>query len=167
MNKFILTFVFTVLLFYTINYSQDITLTKSFEGIQWNTKLPPDPEIAVGPNHLVLTANNKIEIYDKNGTKLTENTLLNWFTTVSPPGDPFDPKVVYDHLDNRWIVFALSRPSGGYSPSNYLISVSQSADPTVGWYYYKFDARIDNTTNTNNWADFTGLGYNQEAVFIT
>ncbi len=93
--------------------------------------------------------------------------MLNWFSIVSPPGDPFDPKVVYDHLDNRWIVFALSRPTGSYSPSNYLISVSQSADPTGSWYYYKFDARIDNTTNTNNWADFTGLGYDQQAVYIT
>lgn len=168
MYKFILTFFLAGTLFLSNGYSQDITLTKSFEGIQWNAKLPPDPEIAVGPNHVVLTVNNKIEIYNKTGTKLSESTLLSWFSSKTPPGDPFDPKVVYDHLDNRWIVFALSRPSGEvFTPSNYLISVSQSSDPTGGWYYYKFDARMDNTTNTYNWADFSGLGYDQNAVYIT
>lgn len=29
------------------------------------------------------------------------------------------------------------------------------------------NARLDNTTNTNNWADFPGLGYNEEAIYIT
>lgn len=72
MNRFILTFVLGGCLFISSVYSQDITLTKSFEGIQWNTKLPPDPEIAAGLNHIILTVNNKIEIYNKSGTKISE-----------------------------------------------------------------------------------------------
>ena len=147
--------------------AQEVIVEKNFSGIQWNDEKPPDPEIAAGPNHIVLTVNNKIEIYNKDGGNVIQKTLLSWFSTISPPGDPFDPRVIYDHLNSRWVVFALSRPSGLFSPSNYLISVSQSSDPTASWYYYKFDAKKNNGTSTYNHADYTGLGYDGEAIYIT
>ncbi|RJQ59597.1 MAG: T9SS C-terminal target domain-containing protein [Stygiobacter sp.] len=157
-------FIVLLLLFKGSIFSQIVE--RSFEGVQWSDKRPPDPEMAVGPNHVVLIVNSKIAVYSKDGTQLSNNNLSTFFNSVTPPGDPFDPRVVYDHLSSRWVVYALSK-STGFTTSNYLIAVSQNTDPTSQWYYYKFDARFDNTTNTSNWADYTGLGYDSEAVYIT
>ncbi len=164
--KIISKLVFIIILFLLEGNIISQTVDKSFEGITWSDKRPPDPEIAVGPNHIILVVNSKIAIYSKDGVLISNNNLLTFFNSITPPGDPFDPRVVYDHLSSRWVVYALSRTSD-FTTSNYLIAVSQNTDPTSQWYYYKFNARLDNSTNTNNWADYTGLGYNEEAVYIT
>ncbi len=166
MKKLIL----SIIIFLLVNSfvtAQNVIQDINFQGTQWNGTKPPDPQIAVGSDKIILIINNKIEIYNKSGSNLSSSTLSDWFSTVSPPGNPYDPRVVFDNLSNRWIVYALSRVSGGYSPSNYLIAVSQSDNPSSSWYYYKFDAKQDNGTNTNNHADYTGLGYDAEAVYIT
>ena len=129
---------------------------------------PPDPVIAAGPNHLVLVVNHTIEIYNKSGTKLQTNTLTNWFSDTQPPppgDDPFDPKVVYDHYSGRWIVLALAKDDEALS--SYLISVSQTSDPTGAWYKYNLDATLNGSQSTNYWADFPGLGYDSQAIYLT
>jgi len=48
-----------------------------------------------------------------------------------------------------------------------LISASQTSDPTGSWYNYNSNARLNGTQNTSNWADFPGLGFDNEAAYIT
>lgn len=88
--------------------AQNVIPGTNFEGIQWNGTKPPDPQIAVGLNHIVLTVNNQIDIYNKSGGNLYQNTLSEWFSDISPSGDPFDPRIVFDNFSNRWIILALS-----------------------------------------------------------
>ncbi|RJP71464.1 MAG: hypothetical protein C4539_04900 [Ignavibacteriales bacterium] len=152
---------FLVFLFLVVVKAQDITVEQNFEGIQSNGKKPPDPEIAVGPNHVVLTVNNRVEIYSKTGTLISGSTLSDWFSPLNQGEDPFDPKIVYDHFSGRWIIYALTKYS-----ALYLLSVSQSSDPTAGWYNFTFDAYKDNGTSTLNHPDYTGLGFNEEAIFL-
>ena len=88
--------------------AQNVIQGINFQGTQWNGTKPPDPQIAVGPDKIILIINNKIEIYNKSGSNLSSSTLSDWFSTVSPPGNPYDPRVVFDNLSNRWIVYALA-----------------------------------------------------------
>ncbi|MCU7524961.1 MAG: T9SS type A sorting domain-containing protein [Ignavibacteria bacterium] len=145
-----------------LSQAQTVSLVRDFEGIQWNEKKPPDPDIAAGPNHIVLTVNNGIQVYTKDGVKLSENTLRNWFSSLGISEDPVDPKIVFNNYCNRWIVFAITRSSGLY-----LLSVSKTDDPMGQWYHYKFDALEREQGGYIYPPDYTGLGYNSEAVYIT
>jgi len=143
-------------------------LTANFQGIAWTNIIPPDPVMAAGPNHVVVVVNSSLAIYTKSGTLVSQTTLSTWFANVNPPGSIFDPKVVYDHHANRWVVLALSRRiTTSVELSSYLISASQTSDPTGSWNNYNSNARLDGTQNSPYWADYPGLGFDHEALYIT
>ncbi len=128
---------------------------------------PPDPTVAVGPNHIVSTVNMAFGIYDKaSGELLFANTLNNY-------GDPglfeedgaawfvFDPKCFYDHFAQRFVIVGLetySQPFGAWVN----IAVSDDADPLGVWYTYRTPA----DTGTA-WWDYPGFGYSENAWVVT
>jgi len=140
-------------------------LISDFEGITYTNWIPPDPVLAVGPDHLVMVVNSSWAIYDKTGTQLFLTTLDAWFSGISPPGSAFDPKVIYDHHAGRWVILALAVNA---TSSSYLISVSDDSNPTGSWWNWNIDAAVDGATPTNNGADYPGLGFDENnAVYIT
>lgn len=140
-------------------------LVQDFEGISSTGWIPPDPVIAVGANDIVLVVNSSWAGYTKTGTLRWTQTLADWFAPANPPGGIFDPKVIYDHTRDRWVMLALSKDAT--SSSSYLVSASATSDPSGSWWLYKLDATWDGGTPTSNWADFPGLGYDDEALYIT
>lgn len=141
-------------------------LGTNFMGITYTYWYPPDPILAAGPDHIVVVVNSSWAIYTKTGTKLFQTTLGNWFSNVLPGADPFDPKIIYDHHAGRWIILALAGIDT--TPSYYLISVSQTSDPTGLWWNWALRADIDGSNPTNNWADYPGLGFDEgSAIYIT
>jgi len=166
-NKFIKRLV-VFLLFLLMHYSSAYAQGQSFIGLQQSGNFVPDPVIAVGPNHIVLVVNSNVGIYTKTGTQISPTTSLQtWFSSKNPPGVPFDPKIIYDNISNRWVIFALANNKPTYTKSSYLISVSQTSDPTGLWSYFNLDATKDNGNATNDWADFPGLGYDARSIYIT
>jgi hypothetical protein len=143
---------------------------RSYVGINntgWN---PPDPHVAVGPNHLVAVVNSSIGIYDKNtGQQLLQSTGAYWFrNTVPAPAGGFiyDPKVVYDPNPGRFIMLYLCQDD--ISKAEYLVSVSETSDAMGNWYSYNFDATLNGAIPTDNWADYPGLGFDyNDAVYVT
>ncbi len=133
----------------------------------WN---PPDPHVAVGPDHVVEVVNSSIAIFDKNtGQKLMQTTASFWFRNTSPaPPSSFiyDPKVVYDPTAGRFVIFYLC--TDDVSQASYLVSASASSDAMGNWYSYNFDATLNGTTPSNTWADYPGLGFDyDQAVYLT
>ncbi|MFN9991942.1 MAG: choice-of-anchor J domain-containing protein [Phycisphaerales bacterium] len=131
----------------------------------WN---PPDPTVAVGPNHVVVTVNMAIAFYDKNTGSETFRTNLNnaggFFGDLGAQGFTFDPKVIYDHYAQRFVMVVLEY----YNPDQSWIdiAVSDDSDPNGTWYRYRTDAVIDIGGSTV-WWDFPGIGYDQFAYYIT
>lgn len=140
-------------------------LVQDFEGISSTGWIPPDPVIAVGANDIVLVVNSSWAAYTKTGTLRWSQTLSDWFAPANPPGNIFDPKVIYDHTRDRWVMLALSK--NATDSSSYLVSASVTSDPSGSWWLYKLDATKDGGTPTSNWADFPGLGYDDDALYIT
>ncbi|MEA3212626.1 MAG: hypothetical protein QOE70_5683 [Chthoniobacter sp.] len=141
-------------------------LLRNFQGLTYTGRIPPDPILAVGPGHVIAAVNSSFSIYSKSGTLQFTTTFGSWWTNLSPPGDPFSPKVVYDPNAGRWILLALSRDST--SASAYLLSVSDDSDPNGNWWSWKIDAGLNGDTASGFWADFPGLGYDSsEAVYLT
>ena len=124
---------------------------------------PPDPDVAVGPNHVVVVTNVLIAVYDKSGSLLKIACLDAWFGNVHDPaadGGIFDPRVAYDPHEGRWIVIALAR-LGSPQRSWYLVSVSQTSDPTGPWWNWRLEGLLNApaTGNQNAWADYPDLGF--------
>lgn len=145
-------------------------LSTNFAGIAYTGSFPPDCAIAAGPSHVLVAVNRSLAIYSKNGgAAVSSSTLANWFGNLASDGSPFDPKVAYDKWNEKFIVVALVKNDTTLK-SYYLISVSQTSDPTGNWWKWRLDARLDGDTNTNNWADYDSVGFDSSTtggVYIT
>ena len=108
----------------------------SFDG---NSNLcgcsPPDPNGAVGPNHVVTMANLHFQIFNKSGTSLfgpaANNTLWSGFGGPCQTQNAGDPVVLYDQLADRWL---LTQFTAGSAPFFECVALSQTNDP-LGSYY--------------------------------
>jgi len=125
-----------------------------------DTIIPPDTQGAVGPNHLMVTLNRGVRIQDRLGTTLSTVSLASFWTSTGATG-VFDPRVVYDPFNNRWIFTSTS--NGQSAASSVLVGVTQTSDPTGKWNLY----RITADSRGLNWADFPTLGFNKDWVVVT
>lgn len=105
---------------------------------------PPDPVGDVGPNHYVEMINLAFAVYDKQGNKLTGPTPIGalWAgfaveDCTDPSGDPI---VVYDQLEDRWILsqFTTRGNNDPTLPFYNCVAISVTGDPTGAYYRYAF-----------------------------
>ncbi len=146
------------------------TMGTSFTTIDFDTNaarggfynIPPDPCSATGQDHVVLVVNTSIEWYTKSGSQLASMSLKSFFGALT---NTFDPKVIYDQYEDRFVVVTLEKT---YSPdtSFMYVAVSQTGDPTQGWYGARFDVK-QNFTGTDGWFDYPGFAVDNQAVYIT
>ncbi|MCH8051110.1 MAG: hypothetical protein IIC86_03725 [Chloroflexi bacterium] len=82
------------------------SLLTSFAGLSSGDNpfglIPPDPQLAAGPGHLIEMINVSGKIYDKTGTAVTSTFSLGTFFGVPPGYDETDPKVIYDAVSGRF-----------------------------------------------------------------
>jgi hypothetical protein len=138
-----------------------------FAGIPQTAFTPPDCTIAAGNNEIVVGVNTTMAIYSKSGTLIRTLDLDLFFTPVKPTGARiFDPKIKYDHYSQRWIITIDStraNPQGAWI----LVAASQTSNPFGPYWLWALDARQDGSTLTNNWADYSQLGFDTQGVYIT
>jgi len=106
-------------------------VSTGFEGlgqIESGSFIPPDVQIAAGPNHLVEMVNSHVKIWTKDGTPVTDFPLASLFLFLSE--DPFDPKIFFDHQSDRWFASVTS------FSNNLRLAVSATNDPTGTWFVY-------------------------------
>ncbi len=138
-----------------------------FPGISATGAEPPDPDIAVGPTHLIEVVNSSIAFYTKGGTKVFEQTFQNFFKSISPQAFDYDPKVIYDQIAKRFVVLDLDlNDASSNGASDLLIAVSATSDPNGAWALYKVDVKQTEGSNTY-WWDYPGLGYNKDMICMT
>lgn len=140
-----------------------------FNGIGQTEWAPPDPTIAVGPDHIVQTVNAAIAFYDKDTGNQTFSTHLG---TPGSPGffEPvgadsnfvFDPKCFYDHKAQRFVVVALETSGASWID----IAVSDDDDPNGIWFKYRTPSVIQQDTSTF-WVDYPGFGFDDHAWYVT
>ncbi len=81
-------------------------LLDKFQGFTATNAIPPDPSMAVGPNHIVAMVNgfpSLFRIFDKQGNVLKTISAASWFAPVSP-NESGDGQVLYDHFAGRWVL---------------------------------------------------------------
>lgn len=120
--------------------------------------VPPDPELAVGRNHVILVVNVAFAVYSKNGTVVkAPTTFASLFQSV--PGCTgtglFDPNVLYDDASDRYMMAVDA--NGQY----YCVAVSQSGDPLGSWNLYRF------IMNSGGYFfDYPHAGVGRDAIYV-
>jgi hypothetical protein len=118
----------------------------------WAPYAPPDPNLAVGPSHIVQVVNAQLAVFDKGdpATKRQPTALYGpiiierlWQETapasICAQFNDGDPIVKYDVGKGRWLItqFVHSAPGN----NRICVAVSTSSDPLGTWvtYEYKYD----------------------------
>ena len=112
-----------------------------FLGIPETSLTPPDPHVAVGPNHVVAIVNARMSFFTKDGTQTfsvpTDGPNGFWAGVgQAATGFIFDPEVLYDPHADRFMAMLNERNGNGY----FLFAVSDDSDPNGAWHKYRFDA---------------------------
>ncbi|MGA9572956.1 MAG: PKD domain-containing protein [Lysobacterales bacterium] len=118
--------------------------------------VPPDPELAAGPNHVIAVVNVAFEIYDTDGNSLGGPTTFESFFASDPNcSGEFDPNANYDESADRFI---LGIDGNG---TDYCIAVSQTGDPTGNWNLYSFQ-----TASRRDFFDYPHAGVGEDAIYL-
>lgn len=143
---------------------KDPKLGKSMDANQYNNRVPNDNDLAISNGGLVVSVTNSIiYMYDINQSQLLKTISLNSFAdTLGLTESKYDPKTVYDPIEDRFIVVCLNGNLD--STSRIILAFSQSNDPTGDWNLYALDGNpIDNDT----WSDYPSLGLSEEELFLS
>jgi len=122
--------------------------------------IPPDVDGAVGPDKILEGLNNNYRIFDKASGTVSSTVSILTFWAATGGSAVFDPKTLYDPVQQRWIAVALSDARS--AASSILIGVSQTSDPSGAWNLY----RVLGDSTGVNWVDFPCLGFNKNWIAV-
>ena len=98
---------------------------------------PPDPWVAVGPQHVVQAVNQQLRISSRTGTTVETIPFPTFFAEPGGQiGGSFDPHVIYVAQLGRWIALAASFDCAA---GHLYLAISGGSDPTGAWTRYQFD----------------------------
>ena len=125
-----------------------------------DTVIPPDTMGAVGLDYVVTLLNGQMRVQTRSGSVIKTTTLNAFWAFLNNP-DAFDPRILYDPINNRWIATAVANAET--PTSALLMAVSNTSDPTGGWSGARFPA----SENGFTWTDFPSVGFNRTYVVAT
>jgi len=137
--------------------------------------IPPDPIGVAGDDRVIAVVNCMIECRNKTGTSLWIDDLAGFFSSLTPTTSTFDPKVIYDQYEDRFVVVDLERvgTEAGTDPGNIsriFLAVSKTGTPasatSTDWWYTAIDAKVV-ISSADHWADYPGFAIDEEAVYVT
>jgi len=142
-----------------VNHPLAVNLNQGFTGLDEITAcggcVPPDVQVAVGPNHVAEFVNIAGEIWTKQGTPVSTFSLRSFFT-IGNTHVITDPKILYDSSSGRWFASILDT-----STDTIVLAVSTTSDPTVaGWHIY-------NLTSFSNCPDQPILGISNDKIVLS
>jgi len=137
-------------------------LGTSFDGIAQTGWIPPDNNLAVGPNHIVEIVNTSVSMYTKNGTLLAGPTNIpELFAPIGGLCTQYvvDPVVLYDRPADRWVISGIGLDY--VSSYGECIAVSTSNDPTGSYslYFYSFGSTLNDYPKLSTWATASNSAY--------
>jgi hypothetical protein len=118
---------------------------------------PPDPYVAVGPDHVMQSTNSSFRFTDRSGAVAAPPETISGFIDAFGFGgfvDPqwFDPHVIYDSVHARWLMTVNgvdctpSLPDETFGTGYLFFATSDTNDPTGFWtgaYFYAQDFLMD------------------------
>jgi hypothetical protein len=140
----------------------------SFESLGMTNSIPPDPHMAVGPNHVMTTVNSVFGIYDREGNIIKVISADTWCSAALANPGAFDPQIIYDHYAGRWFMLWDSQDDQTQT-AHFIISYSDDENPIGTWYMYALDATVNGSipSNPKSWGDYPQVGYDDLGIYIS
>lgn len=125
--------------------------------------IPPDNHLAVGRNgYVVAVANSTVCMYDSTGKRVRNMKLSAFANNDASLNFVFDPRVIYDPVDNRFIMVFLN--GGNPTTSTVVVCFSTTSNPTQSWKIYKLQGDF---LKDDSWFDYPSIGVSKNELFIT
>jgi len=137
-----------------------------FEAVPGTGWTPPDPEMAVGTNHIIVMVNGQIACFDKAGVNIWRDEIesnFGFWGGQGATGFVFDPEAKWDPHSQRYLAMACERSSN--SRSMFLLAVSKDDSPTTAADWWKY--RIDVTPLAGNDIDSPNMAVNLDSILLT
>lgn len=144
---------------------------KSIDYTQSQQGVPPDPDIIVGRDHIIVGVNTSFQVFDKNGNSLVGPTLYEtfWGSNCGTGSTMtfFDPYGAYDEENNRYVMGITAYDSAVNGGDNgwACVAVSQTDSAAGSWYLYSFDGNPG--SGTDYFFDYPHIGIGQDAIYIS
>lgn len=129
----------------------------SFQGV------PNDNDMAISKDGFIVSVtNSRIHMYN---AATQEQLLLRSLHLFSSPADvlgsKYDPKVIYDPNNDRFVMIFLA----GYTfeTSKIVLGFSQTSDPTAEWNIYTLPG---NPLENDTWSDYPVVGISGKDLYI-
>jgi hypothetical protein len=145
--------------------SQPPQAAPGFAGVKYGDEnaasVPPDVQLAVGPQQIVEMVNTAGRVFDRQGQTIKDFALRDLFQ-VPQGADDFDPKVIYDPTSQRFFAAYVSTPAGSASTgeSHLHIAVSTSSDPGGDWKAWAFPYQ-------DVFPDYPGIGLTDDKLIVS
>lgn len=96
---------------------------------------PSDVNASIGPTQILQTVNRRVTVFTKNtnGAVQCTNTLAGWLGLGAL--NVFDPRTLYDNLNDRWIIIATTTGVAGAAPRLFL-AASTTGNACGGYFVY-------------------------------
>ncbi len=136
-----------------------------FTGIFNTGWTPPDPHLAIGPNHVAVMTNGAIAFFTRQGNLTFQDQIEGaggFWGSVGASNFVFDPEVLYDELSGRFFALAAEANAPG-NQSYALVAVSDDSDPNGAWHRYRFNT----TVPFRDSIDSPNIAVDAEAVYVT
>jgi len=139
-------------------------ITQNFDGMGYTSVSPADPSLCAGPNHIVQMINGSsgsyFKIWDRSGVQVVAQTYLDLIVAGTGYTGSGDPVPLYDQFSNRFMFTEFGHVGAGSAINTLIVVVSQTADPTGGWYVYRF-------TDATFFPDYPHWGIWPNAIFAS
>ena len=119
--------------------------------------IPPDPDLAVGPDRIVAVVNVDMRIFDKLGNQILDTPLEPFWNTN---GFVFDPVALYDEKNDRFVI-AAAEHDGSQDHFDLAVSTNSTPATTGDWHKYRF-----NVNSICDFLDFENLGMGDQAYYV-
>lgn len=124
---------------------------------------PNDNHIAVSNNNFILSVvNTNVRIYNDTGQQLYQRSLSSFAATLGSFTQVSDPRVLYDPVEDRFILMFFSGSTS--INSRIIIAFTQSNNPLGNWNFYSLSG---NYLNDTTWSDYPIVSLSRNDLFIT
>ncbi len=150
----------------------DVQVGRNFETNHLFGGYPADNNLAISNSGKIVSVDNSsIAYFSENGDSIVQFGLAwNDFYGVSSALSVFDPKVLYDSYDDRFILVTLLKDAA-YTDSRILLSFSQNniGVDSISWNHYQIhcDSVYTLPTQADFWFDYPSISVNKNEFFVS
>lgn len=124
---------------------------------------PNDNDFAISNSGLMMSVvNQNVNIFNDTGKLIMGRTLASISSSLGALNRTYDPRVIYDPEQDRFILVFLQGSSS--VDTRIIVGFSKTNDPSKTWSFYTVPGNI---TKDSSWSDYPILSLSKDELFIT